>query len=238
MNRTFRRFANLEELNQAAAQCWQRSCEQAVAERGFFSIALAGGSTPKKLYQLMAQQYKQALNWPAHHVFFGDERSVPLDHVDSNYAMAKQNLLQQVPVKHVYPMVTDPLQMPQAAQNYQQQLHQLFPEATTPSLDLVLLGMGDDGHTASLFPGTKVLNEQERWVAEVFVEKLNTWRLTLTYPLIKAAKQVLFLVTGENKADVLAQIYHGKDYPAGHVEARQVTWYVDAAAAANLPGDL
>jgi len=190
------------------------------------TIALAGGSTPKELYGLLASEdYRDRTDWDEVQVFFGDERAVPPNHPDSNYGLARKALLDLVPSDPalVHRMEADDPDLEAAADRYAQ----LLP----PHLDLVLLGMGTDGHTASLFPGTDALDEQERRCVAGLAPN-GSRRLTLTYPAINAAHHVLFLALGESKREALARIRAGEALPAGRVAPTDgdVTWIVDAAA--------
>lgn len=214
----------------------------AIADRGRFSVGLSGGSTPKLLFALLASEhFAPRIDWANVHVFWGDERCVPPDHADSNYRMTRETLLDHVPVppENVMRMQSerDPVQ---AAADYEQRLRAFFPDADYPRFDLLLQGMGNDGHTASLFPNTEALNEQSRWVVANYVPKFETWRITLTAPAINAAENVMFLVTGANKADALHNVLKGArqphTYPSQLIQPTQGTlvWAVDQAAAAKL----
>lgn len=201
-------------------------------------MALAGGSTPKALYELLAVEYRDALDWNGVHAFFGDERTVPPDHEDSNYRMAREALLSHVPVGSVHRMRGE-MEPREAAALYEKELEEFF--GGPPVLDLVLLGIGEDGHTASLFPDTPALDARDRWAVENPVEKLNTTRLTLTVPAVDAARKVAFLVAGEGKAEALEEILEGDanphKYPAKLVRPEaEVAWMVDRAAARLLTG--
>ncbi|CAG1769080.1 partial 6-phosphogluconolactonase, partial [uncultured bacterium] len=192
-----RRHSDANHLAHAAAELFVALSKPAIAEQGRFTVALSGGSTPKALYQLLAREpYANQIEWSHVHIFWGDERCVPADHPDSNYRMAREAFLQYVPLlpENIHPMHGD-LDPAQASAEYEQQLRIFFGNGL-PVLNLILLGMGDDGHTASLFPGTAAIHEQSRWVIGHYVEKLETWRLTLTPPVINAAAQVTFLVAG------------------------------------------
>ena len=200
-----------------------------------FSLALSGGSTPKALYELLAlDAYRPRIDWAKVEVFFGDERNVPPDHKDSNYRMAREALLAKVPIPgdNVYRMAGE-LDANEAAKQYGQMLKEKFGDG---GLDLVLLGMGEDGHTASLFPGTSALGEARHRCVASYVEKLKTWRITLTAPFINRSQQVMVLVTGASKARRLAEVLEGEQDPQRRPiqlirpEGRLV-WLVDAAAA-------
>ncbi len=183
------------------------------------TVALAGGSTPRRLYQRLAAS---AFPWPDTEVFFGDERCVPPDHPDSNFRMASESLLSKVSARvHRMPGETCD------AGAYESELTRVF-GAAVPEFDLVLLGLGEDGHTASLFPGDPALEEKERRV--VRVQRPDHPRLTLTLPVLAAAKVALFLVSGEAKREPLRRLLNGEDIPAARVEARRVVIVADEAA--------
>jgi 6-phosphogluconolactonase len=231
-------YGDARELSKAAAQLFVEEARRRVDESGRFAVALAGGSTPKMTYEILAREYggPEDLDWGRVHAFFGDERSVPPDHEDSNYFMAQEALLSRVPLGSVHRMrgETKPRE---AAALYEKELEEFF--GGPPGLDLVLLGMGEDGHTASLFPRTPALDARDRWAVENPVEKLSTVRLTLTVPTINAAQTVVFLVAGEGKAEALREILEGDadpgDYPAKFVQPKSgPTWMVDEAAAGLL----
>jgi 6-phosphogluconolactonase len=208
-----------------------------VADEGrTFSIALSGGSTPKTLFELLATDpYKSRVDWAKVEVFFGDERTVSPDHKDSNYRMAREALLSKVPIPgdNVYRMAgeRDPNT---AAKEYGQMLKEKFGDG---GIDLVLLGMGDDGHTASLFPETEALNETKHRCVANYVPKLNTWRLTLTAPFINRAALVVLLVSGASKAQRLQEVLEGprdpRRLPVQLVKpiSGRLVWLIDAAAA-------
>jgi 6-phosphogluconolactonase len=238
-------FDDPEQVAREAAGLFVRLAVEAVALRGAFSVALSGGSTPRRVYELLASDdYRTQVNWPSVHVFFGDERTVAPDHPDSNFRMANEALLSQVPLppENVHRMegVGDAAAN---ASRYESGLRTFFGDRAWPRLDLVMLGMGDDGHTASLFPGSAALEEQTAWVVANWVEKFQTWRITLTAPAINAARRVLFLVTGASKAERLREVIKGERDP--HRLPSQLIrpgdgtleWFVDRAAAAKLEGD-
>ena len=209
-----RRYADANQLTHAAAEMFVALSKPAIAEQGRFTVALSGGSTPKTLYQLLAREpYASQIEWAHVHIFWGDERCVPPDHSDSNYRMTREALLQYVPLltENIHPLHGD-IDPAQASAEYEQQLRMFFGNGL-PVFDLILLGMGDDGHTASLFPGTAAIHEQNRWVIGHYVEKLESWRLTLTPPVINAAENIAFLVAGKNKAERLREVLKGPYLP-------------------------
>jgi 6-phosphogluconolactonase len=244
-----RRVTDREAVARAAADAIATAAAAAVRDRGRFTLALAGGSTPRRLYQLMAdgdEAWRDAIAWDRVHVFFGDERHVPPDHPDSNYRMADEALLRHVPVASVHRMRGELPDAGLAAADYQRELERSFVleagEDPPPCLDLVLLGLGADGHTASLFPGSAALEERRSWVAAPFVERLRTFRITLTLPVLDRARRVLFVVAGAEKADAVARTFGpgggSLATPAGRVQPAtgQLEWIVDLAAAARIPG--
>jgi 6-phosphogluconolactonase len=228
-------------LMRIAAEEVARRAEEAVGARGRFAIALAGGSTPKRLYALLAdpgQPFCGRVPWRATHVFFGDERHVPPEHPDSNYGMARAALLSKVPIppENVHRVRAEETDASTAALDYERELYQFF--GGLPRFDLVLLGIGAEGHTASLFPGSPALDEQAHLVAAPWVEKLRSHRITLTLPVLDAAAAVAFLVAGSEKAERVAEILGGRgpELPAARVQPAQgeLIWFLDAPAAAQL----
>lgn len=204
-----------------------------------YFLALSGGATPADLYGRLASDYATQIDWQKMQIYFGDERYVPHEHVDSNYRMAWQNLLSKVPVpeNQVHAIPTDCSQIEDCVRNYCDTLMQLPLSNAMPMFDLILLGMGDDGHTASLFPATDILAEQASPAGSVYIEKFASWRISLTYPVLNAARQLLVLVSGRNKAGVLRDIMHGNvdDYPVAQIKnPNGVLWYVDQEAAGEL----
>lgn len=202
-----------------------------------FSLVLSGGSTPQALYRQLANfPYAAEINWTHLHVFWGDERCVPPDHPQSNYRMACQALLDHVPVppEHIHRMRGE-LPPEEAARAYAQVLDQFFGERQ-PQFDLVLLGMGADGHTASLFPHSAALQETQRWVVANYAPSQASWRITLTIPALNAAREVAFLVSGSDKASTLQRVldgpYQPEELPAQFIQP--AVWLVDAAAASRL----
>lgn len=229
-------YESKDRLAEAAARLFVEKAKRAMDNSGRFAVVLAGGSTPKSAYELLAGTYRDDVDWSGVHVFFGDERSVPPDHEDSNYRMANEALLSRVPVGSVH-RVRGELPPPEAAADYESELRGFF--GGPPVFDLVLLGIGEDGHTASLFPRTPALDVTDRLAAANPVEKLGTTRITLTIPALNASREVAFLVAGEGKAEALQEILEGDadphDYPAKLVRpAGGVAWMADRAAARLL----
>lgn len=227
------------ELAEAAARDFARRAAESIEERGRFAVALAGGSTPRVVYELLASGYGETadLDWSRVHAFFGDERTVPPDDEDSNYRMARETLLDHVPVGSVHRMRGE-LPPEEAAAEYEAELRSFFGDGL-PRFDLIMLGIGGDGHTASLFPQTSALEVTDRLVTANSVPKLETERITLTVPIINAARAVAFLVSGEDKTQALREILEGDGdphvYPAKFVQPDgDLTWMVDRAATGLL----
>jgi 6-phosphogluconolactonase len=231
-------------LFQAAADEFIRLATSTVQSSGRFTVALAGGSTPKGLYTLLATN--TTLPWEKMYFFFGDERHVPPDDPGSNYRMARETLLSKVsiPAGNVFRVPAENPDAGQAASSYEQTLRQFFqtPPGSFPRIDLILLGMGPDGHTASLFPGTKALQEKSRLVVANWVEKFKTDRITLTLPVLNNGAMVTFLVSGQDKADALKKVLEGNQpgelFPSKliHPTDGKLIWLMDRAAAADLSG--
>jgi 6-phosphogluconolactonase len=199
---------------------------------------LAGGSTPESTYQILARDYSDRIAWSKVYVFFGDERAVPPHHEDSNLKMASEVLLDHVPVGNVH-RIRGELPPEEAAKAYEEELRIFFQTEDVPRVDLILLGLGADGHTASLFPWTAALEVHDRWVVANPVPRLGTTRITLTLPVINAARAVIFLVAGEDKAEALREILEGdadpRAYPAKLVQPPSgPEWMVDQSAASLL----
>ena len=229
---------------QAAARLFREVAREAVARRGRFTTALSGGSTPRALFELLARPPDAGeIPWAQTEVFWSDERCVPPDDPDSNYRMAREALLEHVPLPpaQVHRMPGELPVPQQAAREYTEQLRAVFGKSGLPRFDLLLLGLGEDGHTASIFPGVAVPDDPNIPVAAVFVPKVSMWRLTLTLPVLNAAARVLFLVTGAAKRQPLATLVGGPrslDLPAQRVVPSDgvVTVIADRAAAGELQG--
>lgn len=244
-SRSVRVYEDATALARAAADLFAEAARAAVSERGRFFVALSGGSTPRTLYQLLAAPpYHDQVDWSRTFVFWGDERFVPPDDPDSNYRMAREALLFHVPIptSQVFRMPGEMADPTAAAALYEQSVRRAFALAPGewPRFDLVLLGLGPDGHTASLFPHTSALGVTDRLVVANRVEKLGTTRITLTAPAINSAAVVVFLVAGADKAEPLAAVLEGPprpdDLPAQLIAPvhGELLWLVDRAAAAQL----
>ena len=232
---------NPTDLARQAAEWVTDYAERLLQQQDRFTIALSGGSTPKALHELLAQPpLRNRIDWSRVHVFWGDERYVPLTDEKNNARMAYDTLLNHVPVPEaqIHVMKTD-LPPDESMSEYEQTLHQYF-DGENHTFDLVLLGMGDDGHTLSLFPGTDVVNEEQAWTKAFFLTQQDMFRLTLTAPVVNKAASVLFLVAGANKADALHEVLHGAYQPTKYPSQRikpdtgELVWFIDKAAGAKL----
>lgn len=232
---------DLDELSREAAARFVQAALEAVRERGRFLVALSGGKTPIGMYRLLAGELRDRVPWDKSFVFWSDERCVPPDHPESNYGLAARELLAHVPVApgRIFRMKGE-LEPPRAADEYELILRDVFQLAPgdLPRFDLLLLGMGEEGHTASLFPGSEALKETQRLAAAVYVPKVNMYRLTLTLPVINNARAAIELISGANKAAALAHVLAGKEpqLPAQMVRPVDgtLTWIVDREAAREL----
>ncbi len=236
-------FENLEDLSWAVAKRLEEFGRIKLIEKKPFNIAVSGGSTPKLLFELLANPgFQGHLRWPNLQIFQVDERCVPPDDAQSNYRMTRLALLDAVPLpkENFHRMQAELPDHGQAAREYGEEIARVLHPALgeLPRFDLILLGMGPDGHTASLFPGSPALNERTAWVAPNFAAKLNSHRLTLTLPVLNAAAHIIFLVAGADKAETLQQVLEGPSgqFPAQLVQPTngKVSWFLDASAAQKL----
>jgi len=238
-------FPNIEELNNFAAEKFVEIAHEAIENRGKFTVSLAGGSTPKLLYRLLSsEKFKNKIDWSKVFFFFGDERNVLPDDAESNFRMAHENLFAplEIHVNNIFPWLTGSETPEIVAEIYQGEIKRFFKlgENEFPRFDLILLGMGNDGHTASLFPFTKALHEKNKIAVENYVEKLNATRLTLTFPTINNARNIIFLVSGEEKAETLREILEGEfqaeKFPSQNVkpENGNLFWLLDENVAKLL----
>jgi 6-phosphogluconolactonase len=235
-------FASPEHLFRAAAENFCRIGSQAIRDRGRFAVALSGGSTPRGLNEEVVRDFASQLTWEDVFFFWSDERHVPPTDPESNFRMANETLLSQlaIPSGHIFRI---PAEVPDAgdvAQAYEQTLHNFFRTApgSFPRFDVIFLGMGPDGHTASLFPGTTALKEKQHWVVANWVEKFSTFRITFTYPVLNQAANVIFLVCGADKAAMVGRALRD---PASNLPCQgvrpvdgELVWFLDQAAAAKL----
>ncbi|HEV3414463.1 MAG TPA: 6-phosphogluconolactonase [Puia sp.] len=234
-------YKNPDELSHAVAGWIADTIAATLKQQDRFTIALSGGSTPKALHKLLAASpYKEKIDWSKLHVFWGDERAVPFDDDRNNAKMAYDTLLKFVPIPpyHIHVMRTD-IGPEESAAEYEKILHMYF-DNTPLSFDLVLLGMGDDGHTLSLFPGTAAVHEEIAWTIAYFLKAQDMYRITLTKTIVNKAAKVAFLTTGANKAHALKEVQQGAYnpdlYPSQEIRPTngELHWFVDEAAAADL----
>lgn len=243
MKSEIRTYPSLEDLSRAAAEYICKIAEEAARERGGFTFVLSGGTTPRLLYEELAKEpYASRVDWQQTHLFWGDERCVPPNHPDSNFALAYETLLSKVGVPpanvHRIPAETDSPKT--AAENYEKSLREFFGVAaepdspqTSPSFDLVLLGLGEDGHTASLFPGDAALEESTKWAVAVdgSTAAPPVPRISLTLSVLNKARHVLFLASGAGKREVFQEIRNNPEkvgYPAARVEPLgRLLWFID-----------
>ena len=239
-------LADAEQVAQEAAQRISNIAEETLKHQGEFRIVLSGGSTPRRLYEILSESpFRSRMPWGRIRFFWGDERAVGPDHPDSNYHMAQNALLGKLslPPANIFRMHGESPDAGAAAREYEGRIREHFglgPHSPPPRFNLVLLGMGADGHTASLFPGTQALSETKSWVTANSVPKLGTHRLTLTPVILNEAAWILFLVTGSDKAKTLAEVLEGpldsERLPSQLIrpEAGKLLWLLDQAAAACL----
>ncbi len=222
------------QLITAATEHFVATARNAIAKRGVFYVALAGGSTPKGLYEKLATEpYAQQIDWARVHLFFGDERCVPADHDDSNYKMARLAMLDKLPIPadNIHRMPTETGDAAEVATAYAKTLQAVMHGA---AFDLVLLGLGPDGHIASLFPETPALAVTDTLTTYLYVEKFDSWRVTLTYPVINAARQVIVFIAGAGKADIVRDITTEavSGLPVQQLAPQgEYYWFMDQAAA-------
>lgn len=240
-NQNIKIFENTDYLYESAANLILSIAEKSIKERGKFVLSISGGKTPKSLYNLLSSQiYINKFPWKDSYVFWSDERYLPKNDEHNNSHVANVILFNKIdiPLSHVFPV---PVQLPpiEAAKKYEETIRDFFGNPL-PHFDLILLGLGENGHTASLFPGTPVLHEKLRLVKEVFVDEQQMFRITMTALLINKARHIIFLVTGENKSEILENIlkapYQPEKYPAQLIKPDngKVYWYVDNNAAKLL----
>ncbi|MBE9584049.1 6-phosphogluconolactonase [Mucilaginibacter sp. JRF] len=235
-------FKDNVELCTALADLFISTGTSAIAKNGRFTVALTGGSSPVALHKILAQpEYQEQLDWSKVFVFWGDERWVPLTDEKSNAKMAFETLLNHVPIpkQNIFPMWSDDKDAKAYAADYEQILRGFFGEDEA-NFDLLILGMGDDGHTASLFPHTEVLHERTKWVDAYYLEPQQMYRITLTEPFINKAQKVAVLVFGANKAPALHEVLEGErnfeQYPSQLLNpaSGKLMWMVDEGAASKL----
>ncbi len=229
-------FADLHELSRVAAEKISALIDQSLRHGGPFAIALSGGRTPMELYGILSSRYRDRIPWDRVHLFWGDERYVPSEDSQSNYKTVQDSLLAKVPIppSNVHPIPTDMSTPESAADSYEASLREYFGRAS-PSFDLTLLGLGSDGHTASLFPGSPALSERTRWVMPVRSPVPPPVRITLTLDAINSSKRIFFLVSGEGKGKIIRSIVRdpeGCSLPGALVKGElQTVWLLDRDAA-------
>ena len=229
-----------EAIAHIAARIFQSAAAVAIASRGRFSVALSGGSSPQRLYRMLGSAYRANIRWDLTHIFWSDERCVPADHAQSNFRLANEELISRIsmPAGNIHRMRGE-LPPEEAAREYELDLRTHFGVDGIPKFDLILLGMGSDGHAASLFPGAETLSEMERLAVPAYAASVGNWRITLTVPVLNSASLVVFLVTGRTKAEIVTEILaKGKrdPYPAGAISPQhgRIVWLLDHDAAAGL----
>lgn len=234
-------FKTIEEFEQKAAEEIIRATNQAIRDRGVCFLALSGGETPRRVYRRLGTEHlKNQVNWKCVYLFFSDERSVPQTDPQSNFGMARLSLISQVdiPQEQVHRMKGE-INPTVAAEEYEREIHEAFGERQV-RFDLVLLGVGEDGHTASIFPGTSIVKEKRALARALFVPRLNSWRVTLTFGAINNAREVLFLASGKQKAAIVRCIVSAseptEELPATMVQPVDGTlrWMIDEEAASEL----
>jgi len=230
-----------EEVGLRAASIFRDLSKIAVASKGRFNVAVSGGSTPLRLYEILGSTLRKDVPWDRTEIFWADERCVPPDHGDSNYKGVQDALLSRIdiPAANIH-RIKGEMSSEEGAREYEEELKRYFTNSGSYAFDLVILGLGEDGHTASLFPESAALAEKERFAINVYVEKLRSWRITLTIPVLNNSSNILFLVTGLRKACILKEILGGsgnsQKYPAGLISpvAGEVTWLIDKEASSRL----
>jgi len=254
MKQMIKIFSDLEELNNFAVAKFLEIAKESIENRGFFTVSLAGGSTPKSLYKLLSsEKFKGKIDWEKVFFFFGDERNVLPDEAQNNFKMANDNLFEPLQIKdqNIFRWETELRDAKEIAMKFEKKIKVFFVAKTeqpahadcSDRFDLILLGMGDDGHTASLFPYTEALHETEKIAVANFVEKLNDWRFTLTFPTINNARNIIFLVAGKEKAETLRDVLGGKlqpeKLPAQNIRPTNgnLFWLIDKNVAELLSND-
>jgi len=233
-------FNNEKQVLAALAAHFVKIAQESISARGKFSVALSGGSSPKALYELLASAFKDKVEWDKVYFFFGDERNVPQTDKDSNYLMAKKALFEPLEIDHsnIFPVETE-LGPEEAAKKYEEEIEEFF-EDDELSFDLILLGLGDNSHTASLFPYTPVLHDRTPGVKDVFLQDQQVYRITMNAPLINEARHIAFLVYGEAKAIAVHHVLEDdediENHPAQLIEpiTGEIQWFLDSDAASLL----
>jgi 6-phosphogluconolactonase len=234
-------FNDPEAVGLRAASIFSDLSKIAVAAKGRFSVAVSGGSTPLRLYEILGSTFRKDIPWDRTEIFWADERCVSPGHEDSNYKGVHDALLSRIdiPAANIH-RIKGEMSYEEGAREYEEDLKRYFANSGSCAFDLVILGLGEDGHTASLFPESAALAEKEKFAVTVYVEKLRSWRITLTIPVLNNSSSILFLVTGLKKAGILKEILGGsgnsQKYPAGLISpvAGELTWLIDREASSLL----
>ncbi len=234
------------ELAETAANIFTSTAKECVTQKNLFTVAISGGSTPRDMHKLLAEEpYGSAIPWDKTHIFWVDERCVGVDDPASNFGLAKKDFLKRIPIllEHIHPMPGE-IAPEEGVKNYQGEMQKVFQtrEEDFPIFDLIFLGMGEDGHTASLFPGAKSPGAPDRWVTAVKGGNPNVYRLTLTYDVLNRAQRVYFLVSGKKKAPIVKTVLENKDVrlPAQKIQPvkGKLTWLLDREAASLLKKEM
>ncbi|MFK5893411.1 MAG: 6-phosphogluconolactonase [Pseudomonadota bacterium] len=240
---SFHCFTDMVGLYESAILYWVNKCEECIKEKGSFTVVFSGGNTPVPFYNALAlQQFDYKIPWDKVHVFFSDERVVPLEHADSNYRMVNNTLFKHIPIpkKNIYPMYPYPADLYELSQKYAGLIDRVIDKNSNglPVFDLMLLGLGVDGHTASLFPGADVVEEEKHWVCPVYVKEFNSWRITMTLPVLNSSQDIMFLAVGEEKSFIISDVFHNRvkhEYPVINVTANnEIHWFIDSDAASGI----
>lgn len=247
MGMRIEQYSDLQQLSRSVASVIVQKAQERVSLRHIFSLMLSGGSTPRALYSMLAEpSFRDTIAWSQVHLFWGDERCVPPDHPDSNYAMAYSTLISKIPIpeENVHRIPAEIIPSEKAAADYEKSLRDFFAahagsdsagyRNSYPVFDLILLGMGADGHTASIFPGSPALTEERRWVLAVDAPPgiMPSRRITVTLPVINSAREVFFIVSGRDKKNMIDNIMNhaaqgASSFPASHVRPKEFTFFLD-----------
>ena len=234
------------ELAETAANIFTSTAKACVTKKNLFTVAISGGSTPRGMHKLLAEEpFRSDIQWNKTHIFWVDERCVPVDDPESNFGLAKKDFLERIPIplEQIHPMAGE-FAPEEGAKKYQEEMERVFQiqEEDFPTFDLIFLGMGNDGHTASLFPGAKSSRAPDRWVIAVKGGNPNVYRLTLTYDVLNRARRVCFMVSGKEKAPIVKTVLENKDarLPAQKIQPVQgeLTWLLDREAASLLSEEM
>lgn len=240
LNADVRIFQDSGLLADGAAKIFAATAGEAIAAKGSFAVALSGGSTPRTLFRLLGTAYRDKIKWDAVHLFWTDERAVPPDHEESNYRLAYEELISKITIsaQNVH-RIRGELDPAEAAVEYEREMALYFVPGHIPTFDLILLGVGQDGHTASLFPGSDALHGNDHIAVPLYSKSAGNRRVTLTLPVLNNAKEIVFLVSGKSKALIISEILTqrmGNRYPAGLIKTSRgnIIWLLDSEAASAL----